>query len=397
MSTQSGYAPGRHLWANRRAKSTNSSSAASSAAAGSAPQVVYSKVASKPTLHHVESWSPETMHSLTRGSTIRRGVARKGSTCSDYTTYGFRQETSPTIYSPVSAHSVDYSSLASSVSGDYVAHVGGDYVTRSKLAQTCGCSADTSCGVCAPEVPTVKATAPCDRENTGHRPKYKSVRDKFRKEVNNNPTWPVSPLKHSKSMDHIAVVDSDCPRVYNSRDNYLCVGGDYGPTDRYRSRLQLNGTQPACTTHAAGDTRSTTPNSHLSRSHISKSHSFNHRLPHSSTSKRKDWNKLRHLIHTVGAMKAFRGSDRRSRVGKEVVRCLVDTQAIALPPLVLSRTRCTCCDNTTIRCPGSFDRKVQSARSYESLLVAAGRIPSVDLGDGHIQVSVYTVCSVDNS
>ncbi|KAF6031497.1 hypothetical protein EB796_010189 [Bugula neritina] len=86
-------------------------------------------------------------------------------------------------------------------------------------------------------------------------------------------------------------------------------------------------------------------------------------------------------------MKAFRGSDRRSRVGKEVVRCLVDTQAIALPPLVLSRTRCTCCDNTTIRCPGSFDRKVQSARSYESLLVAAGRIPSVDLGDGHIQVT----------
>ncbi|KAF6031498.1 hypothetical protein EB796_010190 [Bugula neritina] len=229
MSTQSGYAPGRHLWANRRAKSTNSSSAASSAAAGSAPQVVYSKVASKPTLHHVESWSPETMHSLTRGSTIRRGVARKGSTCSDYTTYGFRQETSPTIYSPVSAHSVDYSSLASSVSGDYVAHVGGDYVTRSKLAQTCGCSADTSCGVCAPEVPTVKATAPCDRENTGHRPKYKSVRDKFRKEVNNNPTWPVSPLKHSKSMDHIAVVDSDCPRVYNSRDNYLCVAGTTDP------------------------------------------------------------------------------------------------------------------------------------------------------------------------
>ena len=109
---------------------------------------------------------------------------------------------------------------------------------------------------------------------------------------------------------------------------------------------------------------------------------------------RKEWNRLRNLLSAVSAVKS--GASNKSKASPRLsskTNSTTSRHADGVRTLETESEReaaaCECCHDSNMKCPASFDRRIQSARSCESLLASGNRIPSLDLGEGHVQVSPY--------
>lgn len=430
------------------------------------PQIAYSKVASKPTLHHAHSWSSNHIAGSDTASdyTSYTSLGRTGSSCS--ADYGAMSRASYDTYSYCTPSSTQ-SDCGTSQRRDYEYVSGGR--TKS-VRRKCTCSKYTLCYSCKSRnssdshgqrtdgnrlvrnnQPAVARTLGHVFEGLDHTSPYsvslggelaKLQEDDVYDTLTNNyrlglaPTQtvrkgdgtPSSLLGYSSSsadyyhhgnagsagmlpsgqsqdidgLSHRLLGDG----ISRTSDNYLHMRSrpsvdmayesyprtvidavvDYGDDVAAPSSARLISRRASDNLYASVSVHgSNTPGGAKSvKFSIDHSPHKSSRAPHSANtpSVKREWNKLRNLLTAVSAVKR----DTKSK--------LTDVKPISLPSLssqtVNDRT-CGCCEESAMKCPGSFDRRVQSARSCESLLIAGGnRIPSIDLGEGHIQVS-FTV------
>ena len=386
-----------------------------------APQVVYSKVATKPKLHHAESWSSDTGVSNScyidndnvSECLSYRSLGRNGSSCSDYGTLRRPRYDDRHIYHPPSTTQSDYGSLQKGSNRDY------EFYGRSRPVRTCGCQRHMACDICVHSTPAkldqLSEDGIYDTLSKDYLPRA------HHKELNNNPPPVVKRLKYSgqyssKSMDYIGRQGSTGSTgseqnhsgqsfnhsmnsfMHQTTGNYLQMGQPYAasltygdtcgsneqersneysiPTENHYAITRLNSVSSTTSSKSVKFNFESTPSQSSDQTNF-------------SASKKREWHRLRNLLSAVSAIKTTRFRAEKSlnvQLGDKDVKIIPLGK---FPRLTEGKQEeCQCCEGSAMKCPGSFDRKVQSARSCESLLVAGGgRIPSVDLGEGFIQVS----------
>lgn len=379
---------------------------------GLAPQVVYSKVAGRPTLHHAESWSPDAAFQSGSVSFETRsdlgpysGARRNLSNLSNFGTYSKSRYDDRTIYHPPSTTQSDYGSLqkiSHRRRRDY------QYYSPPYLARTCGCSRDMSCSVCNPV--TSQPVLPTENVYDTLRRDYKPVY-----EPNNNPL-PALASKYAKTrrssadgrVHQMPPEAMDTLRNYRSKDNYLhitrAIPAYVREVDDSSPFIHRSEPHMYQTPHKRENPRKHNPRDfYIPESVVDVRYNPDPMLPSvppptnqintrrsasngsGSFQVKKEWNKLRNLLNAVGAVKNL---NRRESVKTSAAS---DFIVLPLPDIRRSRTEikksCHCVNQGFgAQCSACFDRKVQSARSCESLLASGNRIPSLDLGEGDIQV-----------
>ncbi|XP_067941180.1 ras GTPase-activating protein nGAP-like isoform X3 [Watersipora subatra] len=394
MSTSSDYTPVRSLRLNQFYQRRY------------IPQVVYSKVATKPRLHHAESLTSENSFNSSPGSDTvefmtHHSLARTGSSCSDYRTGGRPRYDPQAIYHPPSTTQSDYGSLQKE-NRDY------EFTAKSRLVRTCGCSRRVACDICM-------SSSPARLDQLTENGMYDTLSKDYmpysishEQELNNNPAPVMKRLKysgrHAGSMEHIgsetrgssdkAGIGSRLQRTVHSFLTHTSKNSQsFVPQPHYTAQLSTD-SESSVNCLSMENHYAVTPVRSVSTTSSGRSVTFSvdsydedkhNSEMHGSLSKRKEWNRIRNLLNVVGAVKIM-----RSRSDVSSAHPLIGVKLVPLPKFPrlaeADGEKCKCCLGSAMKCPASFDRKVQSARSCESLLATGARIPSVDLGEGHIQV-----------
>ena len=341
-------------------------------------QVVYSKVAKRPVLYHAQSWSRET--SFPVPSANYSSLSRNNNCWSEYGTLP-RDVGTP-------QHNGGLRRL-SSVTSTY-----SDYSSLQKRKRDlefygCGYCHSVECAGCHGE-------SMYDSLQRAYRPKHQShptARPKFSLELepsafdfglpkeperNNN----VNYITHN-GHDTFPRDNSNSPQKRSSNMGNLETGGYY--REPRSSSYTYTPNHQSISEEPSGETPSQ-PVKKTVKFSTSSDYSEYHDLPlvtevfKAEPIARREWNKIRNLVKAVASVKLSKPSNifrRRTSVsGRTDAEVTNDTPS----------SSCECCHDSAMKCPDSFNRKVQAARSFESLLAAGTRIPSVDLGDGNVQV-----------
>lgn len=418
-------------------------------------QVVFSKIAKKPLLHHAESWSPDATPSRTLVTDSAAAteyysfstLSRKNGSSSDYGTLP-KDYDEKAVYYSLSSQS-DYGSMRRG-------HKDYEFVGKSRPVQTCGCDKTESCSICyqAFQFPDENAYDLIKHDyridsttqahsnpqslplhSTGDERNNNIVRQTYynknivsagdvksstlqRMEKKGGATNAFASLERKahhissdgqKSMKgsgsfnldsetavgrrqvqpdkfemsyHVPIEDRQ--RVADSRRAVSKQLSDFGPSGNSSAghQAQSNGKS------VKFDLRSGSYTSTESRSYrVPSTSSDGH---DGTTAVKREWQKLRKMLRVVGAVR--KSSKLNTKLGNTS-----EISSSELAPRSIKHHEsetpdeteylCECCKGAAMKCPGSFDRRVKAARSYESLLASGTRIPTVDLGEGNNQVS----------